>query len=177
MSNEIIKKKNNKMSKAERGSNLFYAALMAFPVLQFLIFYIGVNFKSFGYAFMQQEKISDTEIIWRFTLENFTNWFTNSSKLDDLLSTTGMALVYYGATLIVSIPLAMLFSYYIFKKCLGAKLFRIFLFIPSIIPAAAFVLTYKIVLNDVTPALFGVNDFRFDNNQFFYIIFYSLWLA
>ena len=142
----MIKKK--KMNKAERGSNLFYAALMAFPVLQFLVFYVGVNFKSFGYAFMEQEKISDTEIIWRATFDNFTRWFSNSSKLKDLLATSGMSLIYYGATLLVSIPLAMLFSYYVFKKLPGAKLFRIFLFIPSIIPAAAFVLTYKIIFND-----------------------------
>ena len=178
MSNAIMtESKKKKMRKAERGSNIFYAALMAFPVLQFLIFYVGVNFKSFGYAFMQQEKISDTEIIWRFTLNNFADWFSNSSKLNELLSTTGMSLVYYGASLLVSIPLAMLFSYYIFKKCFGAKLFRIFLFIPSIVPAAAFVLTYKIVLNDVVPVVLHNNDLRFDNNQLFYILFYNLYVS
>lgn len=179
MSNAIMTgTTKKKMRKAERGSNIFYAALMAFPVLQFLVFYVGVNFKSFGYAFMQQEKISDTEIIWRFTFDNFTNWFSNSSKLSDLLSTTGMSLLYYGASLLVSIPLAMLFSYYIFKKCLGAKLFRIFLFIPSIVPAAAFVLTYKIVFNDVTPVLFNnTNSLRFDENQLFYILFYNLYVS
>ena len=169
--------KKKKLSKAERGSNVFYATLMAFPVIQFLIFYVFVNFKSFGYAFMEQEKISDTEIVWRFTFENFTRWFSNSSKLRDLLSTTGMSLVYYGATLLVSIPLALLFSYYIFKKLPGAKLFRVFLFIPSIIPVAAFVLTYKIVLNDVTPVLFDSVKLRFDANQFFWILFFNLYVS
>lgn len=178
MSNATMELKQKSTRKADRNSNIFYAVLMAFPVIQFLIFYVGVNFKSFGYAFMEQEKISDTEIIWRFTLDNFANWFTNSSKLSDLLSTTGMSLLYYGATLLVSIPLAMLFSYYIFKQCYGANFFRIFLFIPSIIPAAAFVLTYKIFLNDVTPALFnGINDLRFDDNQLFYIFFYNLYVS
>ena len=170
----VVKKK--KTNKAERGSNIFYAALMAFPVLQFLFFYVGVNFKSFGYAFMEQEKISDTEIIWRATFDNFTRWFSNSSKLKDLLSTSGMSLIYYGATLLVSIPLAMLFSYYVFKKLPGAKLFRIFLFIPSIIPAAAFVLTYKIIFNDITPTL--INGMKsFDESQFFYILFFNLYVS
>ena len=170
----VVKKK--KTNKAERGSNIFYAALMAFPVLQFLIFYVGVNFKSFGYAFMEQEKISDTEIIWRATFDNFTRWFSNSSKLKDLLATSGMSLIYYGATLLVSIPLAMLFSYYVFKKLPGAKLFRIFLFIPSIIPAAAFVLTYKIIFNDIAPNIIdGVKSF--DESQFFYILFFNLYVS
>ena len=170
----VVKKK--KTNKAERGSNVFYAALMAFPVLQFLVFYVGVNFKSFGYAFMEQEKISDTEIIWRATFDNFTRWFSNSSKLKDLLATSGMSLIYYGATLLVSIPLAMLFSYYVFKKLPGAKLFRIFLFIPSIIPAAAFVLTYKIIFNDIAPNIInGVKSF--DESQFFYILFFNLYVS
>lgn len=159
------------------GSKVFYALLMAIPVLQFILFYVVVNFKSFGYAFMEQEKISDTEIVWRFTMENFTNWFTNSSKLEELLSTTKMSLFYYGATLVISIPLALLFSYYIFKRMFGAKLFRIFLFIPSIIPAAAFVLSYKILLNDVTPIIFNTNDLRFDGNQLIYILFFNLYVS
>ena len=176
MSNLMKEKTKKKVGKAERGSNLFYAALMAFPVLQFLIFYVGVNFKSFGYAFMEQEKISDTEIIWRATFNNFTRWFTNSAKLKELLSTSWMSLIYYGATLLVSIPLAMLFSYYIFKKLPGAKLFRIFLFIPSIIPAAAFVLTYKIIFNDITPNLIPGSK-SFDDSQFFYILFFNLYVS
>ena len=176
MSNNTMVVKKKKTNKAERGSNVFYAALMAFPVLQFLVFYVGVNFKSFGYAFMEQEKISDTEIIWRATFDNFTRWFSNSSKLKDLLATSGMSLIYYGATLLVSIPLAMLFSYYVFKKLPGAKLFRIFLFIPSIIPAAAFVLTYKIIFNDIAPNIIkGVKSF--DESQFFYILFFNLYVS
>ena len=118
-------------SKMQRGSNIFYAALMAFPVIQFVLFYIVVNFKSFGYAFMQQEKISDTEIVWHFTFDNITQWFSNPSKFRDLLSTTKMSLLYYAVTLAVSIPLGLLFAYYIFKKMPASKLFRIFLFIPS----------------------------------------------
>lgn len=168
------RKSGNRMSP---GSKVFYALLMAIPVLQFILFYVVVNFKSFGYAFMEQEKISDTEIVWRFTMENFTNWFTNSSKLEELLSTTKMSLFYYGATLVISIPLALLFSYYIFKRMFGAKLFRIFLFIPSIIPAAAFVLSYKILLNDVTPIIFNTNDLRFDGNQLIYILFFNLYVS
>ncbi|MBQ8394801.1 MAG: sugar ABC transporter permease [Clostridia bacterium] len=168
------KKRKNKLG---RGSNVFYAVLMAFPVVQFLLFYVAVNFKSFGYAFMQQEKISDTEIVWRFTFQNITQWFTNSSKFASLLDTAKMSLIYYGASLLVGIPLGLLFAYYIFKKMPAAQLFRIFLFIPSIIPAAAFVLTYKIVLNDVVPVLFGAENLRFDAHQFAYILFYNLYVS
>ena len=166
-------KRKNKM---QRGSNIFYAALMAFPVIQFILFYIVVNFKSFGYAFMQRE-IVDGGIEWHITLKSITEWFSNSTNLRELLTTTKMSLIYYGLTLLVSIPLAMLFSYYIFKKLPASRLFRIFLFIPSIIPAAAFALTYKIILNDVSWALFEVEKLRFDGNQFLWIVVYNLYVS
>lgn len=169
---KTVKRKN----KMQRGSNIFYAALMAFPVIQFILFYVVVNFKSFGYAFMEQEKI-EGGIVWHVTFKNLIEWFSNSSNLKDLWATTKMSLFYYGATLLVSIPLAMLFSYYIFKKLPASKLFRIFLFIPSIIPAAAFALTYKIMLNDVSWALFEVEKLRFDGNQLWWILFYNLYVS
>ena len=171
--NQNLKRKN----KMQRGSTIFYVALMAFPVLQFILFYIVVNLKSFGYAFMEQIKISDTEIIWRATFENFTRWFTNASELEALLSASKMSLIYYGINLLVSIPLGLLFSYYIFKKMPASGFFRIFLFVPSIIPAAAFALTYKIVLNDVTPLLFGSTNLRFDTHPFAAIVFYNLYVS
>ena len=85
-----------KKKRLDRGSNIFYALLMIFPVVQFILFYIVVNFKSFGYAFMEQEKISDTDIVWRFTFDNITNWFTNDYSRKMLFSTAKMSTVYYA---------------------------------------------------------------------------------
>lgn len=168
-------KKNNKL---QLKSNIFYAALMVFPVVQFVLFYIVVNFKSFGYAFMHRETLANGEQVWHFTFAKITEWFTNSSNLRDLLQTSKMSLIYYGFTLLVSIPLALLFSYYIFKKLPGAAAFRIFLFIPSIVPAAAFALTFKTILNEVSPELLnGASTLKFDKNQFLWILVYNLYVG
>lgn len=166
-----------KVNKMQRGSNIFYAVLMVFPVIQFLVFYVAVNFKSFGYAFMEQEIVSGTEVVWRFTFKNLTEWFTIGSKFQSLMRTAKMSLIYYGVSLLVSIPLGLLFAYYIFKKMPASKVFRVCLFIPSIIPAAAFALTYKIILNEVTPVLFGTTNWRFDAHPFGYVLFYNLYVS
>ena len=60
----------------------FYIGFMALPMLQFIIFYIGVNFNSFLLAFRNIVFNSETkryDYFWTFN--NFTNWFTltNSS--------------------------------------------------------------------------------------------------
>ena len=170
-------KKGKEKNKLQRGSNIFYAVLMVFPVIQFLIFYIAVNFKSFGYAFMEREILDTSEIVWRFTFKNITEWFTVGSKAQSLLRTAKMSLIYYGVNLLVSIPLGLLFAYYIFKKMPASKVFRVCLFIPSIMPAAAFALTYKIILNEVTPVIFGNGGWRFDAHPFGYILFYNLYVS
>lgn len=178
MANSVkTEEKTKGLKGANASSNWFYGLLMAFPIIQFILFYVVVNFKSFGYAFMEQIKVSDTEIVWKFTFDNITRWFSNPNKLTTLLSATSMSLIYYGFTLLVSIPLGLLFSYYIFKKMPLSKMFRVFLFIPSIVPAAAFVLTFKLILNNVTPVIFGHNGFRFDGNELFYVLFYTLYVS
>ncbi len=170
-------KLNKKAQTMDKSAKIFYAILMALPVLQFVLFYIVVNFQSFGFAFMDTVETTDNKIVWFFSLKNITDWFTDPYKVKDLLNATKMSLLYYGVTLCVSIPLGLLFAYYVFKKMPFAGIFRIFLFIPSIIPAAAFVLTFKYVLNEVTPILFGSNALRFDTHPLFWIIFYNLYVG
>ena len=169
--------RRNGMKSKVKKSTIFYASLMAFPILQFIVFYLAVNFRSFAYAFMDAEIVSENEMIWRFTFKNITAWFTDPSKFGNLLDTTKMSLLYYAVSLVVSIPLGLLFSYYIFKKLPLSKMFRVFLFIPSIIPAAAFVLTFKIMLNNVTPVIFGHTKFIFDKHELGYVLFYSLYVS
>ena len=168
-----VKKKN----KLQHGSNIFYAALMAFPIVQFLIFYIAVNVGSFAYAFKGQDVNTVTgEIVWKFTVSNITDWFTGS-KWQSLLEMSQKSLLYYGINLAVSIPLGLLFAYYVFKKMPASGFFRVMLFLPSIIPVAAFALTYKIILNDVVPVLFDNIELSFDSKPLFYVIFYNLYIS
>ncbi|MBR2337141.1 MAG: sugar ABC transporter permease [Clostridia bacterium] len=171
----------------ERGSNIFYALLMIFPVAQFILFYLVVNFKSFGYAFMEGTILNESRIEWSFTLKNISEWFTNAYLRTRLLDTAKMSLVFYGIMLLVSIPLGLLFAYYIFKKLPLSGFFRIFLFVPSIIPAAAFVMAYKYILNDAFPVIteqlgakmpvFKGANWSFDAHPFGYILFYNLYIS
>ena len=177
MFHTVNAKSNRKpSSKLQHGSNVFYAALMAFPVLQFLIFYIVVNVGSFAYAFKDQEVLASGEIIWRFTFDNLTNWF-KGSNWQSLKGMTGKSLLYYGINLGVSIPLGLLFAYYVFKKMPASRFFRVMLFLPSIIPVAAFALTYKIILNDVAPVLFNDINVSFDAKPLLYVIFYNVYVS
>ncbi|MBQ9114280.1 MAG: sugar ABC transporter permease [Clostridia bacterium] len=122
-------------------------------------------------------EVKDDVLTKSFSLDSILNWFKNPTEFKMLIDTAKNSLMYYGITLCISIPLGLLFAYYIFKKMPLSKMFRILLFVPSIIPAAAFVLTFKSVFEVGATELFDTNAFLFNRHQFAYIIFYNLYIS
>ena len=134
-----------KTKKSELGQNsindkLFYALFALIPSVQFIIFYIVVNFNSFLLAF---KDFSATGLEYTWTFDNFSGWFTNESQKADLWTSIGVSLKSYAIMLIVSIPLGLFFSYYMFKKMPASGVFRVLLFLPSILSAAVLAVIYK----------------------------------
>ncbi len=65
-------------------SVVFYVGFMAIPVLQFVVFYIIVNFNSFLMAFQNIRSVRVGDFSW--TLKNFTTWFSLSGDRTELLN-------------------------------------------------------------------------------------------
>ena len=160
-----------KVKKAGLGQNnlkskLFYAALVLIPSLQFLIFYVFVNINSFSLAFKvypsgaKMEDYFDFDYGWK----NFTTWFTNDQKNGDLMAAIGVSLKSYAISFCVSVPLGLFFSYYMFKRMPGAKLFRVLLFLPSIISGAVLAVIFKYVTCRALGGTDGILTDWFDKN-------------
>ena len=56
MTNNTVKKR----TRAAKGDMLFYVLMMAWPILQFCVFYIAVKFNSILYSFQRYDKLSRT---------------------------------------------------------------------------------------------------------------------
>lgn len=137
-------------------SKIFYISLMIWPVIQFLVFYIAVNINSFLLAFREISPDNYNSFTW--SLSAFRDWFTGDNKLQ-LLNALKVSLKSYAILLCIGVPLGVLFAYYIFKKMPGAMIFRVLLFMPSIISAIVLVTIYMYftdyVLPDVVLKIFG----------------------
>lgn len=123
---------------------LFYCCLLALPLLQYAIFYIGVNFNSFFLAFTNYDKLTGTKSFAGF--ENFKTVYTTffqSSEAGNFGIRLRNALVNYGCSLVIGVGGAVLFSYYIYKKQFGGNFFKIILFLPSVIPGIASISIYR----------------------------------
>ena len=147
------------MKKATKNSAktiqlLFYCGMLALPVIQFCVFYVGVNFRTITLSFQNYSLSKNAyEFIWFdnyikmikdvFSEYKFRMAFLNSFK-------------YYLANLVTSIPLGLLFSYYIFKKRFLSGFMKIMFFMPSIIGSMVLVILYQMVVNNIIPSVFGV---------------------
>ena len=137
-----IRKKNLMKSKKNRGKTIFYWSVLAFPLLQFAIFYIGVNLNSFALAFQKFNMYGDgLEFVgFDHLLTNFKAVFQKFQEADYLMKAFSNSVVAYLVGLAVGLTLALLFSYYLYKKYFMSKFFKVILFLPFIISSIILVI-------------------------------------
>lgn len=145
-----MKNKLNKRASWKRRDLWFYVLLMAFPVIQFCVFYIGVNAKSIVMAFQRIDIVGGTT---QWTLENIKEALRMMATMPQMLSILSVSVVSYLLTQGIGIPLALFFSYYIYKKLPGHGFFRIILFLPSIISSIVLATIYQFFVERAVPAM------------------------
>ncbi|MCQ2742478.1 MAG: sugar ABC transporter permease [Bacilli bacterium] len=134
--------------KAKRA--LFYWCILALPLIQFLIFYVYVNFDSVILAFQSYEQpIGEVGYTVSFAgLSNFKNVF-DIIKAKPFLLTNSLLL--FVVDFFIGIPLALLFSYYIYKRRFFSSWFRVLLFLPQIISGTVFAIFFKELVSFAFP--------------------------
>ena len=174
MTNNTVKKR----ARAAKGDMLFYVLMMAWPILQFCVFYIAVKFNSILYSFQRYDKLSRT-FTWTFDyVKSALKMMTASPAL---VETMKMTLLFFLLFTGINTPLGLLFSYYISKKQFASGFFRVFLFLPSIICSVIMVLIYgnfvDVALPEIVRVLTGKTVgglMSTKSTRFFAVMFYNL---
>lgn len=124
----------------KRGELIFLIAILAVPTIHWLVFWLYVNLSTFALAFQNQ--------LGQWSLINF-NVFWDSLR-SPYGFTVGQSIIntlkYWGAGLGIIFPLSIVIAYYIFKKILFYKFFRVMFFFPSIITGIILVSVYNMVI-------------------------------
>ncbi len=171
-----------KLNKKELNKRLFYASIVILPIIQFLIFYVVVNFRSFLFAFQTYDDVTKYTFVW---FQNFKEIFESLSTKEGevLVDSAKNSLVLYLFTLIIGTGGAILFSNYIYKKYFGSKFFQIVLFLPHIISGVVLMTVYKFLLDQGIPQLgkmFGVKIKPLldnYNDHFKLVLIFQLWMG
>lgn len=174
MTNNTVKKR----TRAAKGDMLFYVLMMAWPILQFCVFYIAVKFNSILYSFQRYDKLSRT---FTWTLDYVKSALKMMTTSPALVETMKMTLLFFLLFTGINTPLGLLFSYYISKKQFVSGFFRVFLFLPSIICSVIMVLIYgnfvDVALPEIVRVLTGKTVgglMSTKSTRFFAVMFYNL---
>ncbi len=174
MTNNTVKKR----TRAAKGDMLFYVLMMAWPILQFCVFYIAVKFNSILYSFQRYDKLSRT---FTWTLDYVKSALKMMTTSPALVETMKVTLLFFLLFTGINTPLGLLFSYYISKKQFAFGVFRVFLFLPSIICSVIMVLIYgnfvDVALPEIVRVLTGKTVgglMSTKSTRFFAVMFYNL---
>ena len=139
------------------GELIFYICLVALPLLQVGIFYVYVNLNSFAMSFQTYDKLAG-KFSWDPEFTSFQRlWteLTTPSFGSSILWTAFVNSVWiWFLTALFGRFLAILFSYYIYKKWMFDKMFKFFLFLPSVLPGILLVIVFKFFANEAIPGYF-----------------------
>lgn len=178
----IVGRKKDFKDKKKREQILFYASFAIIPILQFIIYYIIVNFRTVVFAFQQYDVYTGSYGFIGF--KNFIEVFAQISQGGVIAIAVKNSLLLYGVTLLIGTTFALVFSYYINKKFLGSSVFRIILYLPHIMSNVSVVSIYKYFVDVGVPFVY-LNVFGKEiaplladsGTQFYTIMFLSVYLS
>ena len=162
---------------------LFYFGLIILPVMQFAIFYIFVNFNSFLLAFQEFDLWGETATF--AGLKNFSTVFDELFTKKIFNKIFANSLIASGANLLVGIPLAVLFSHYIYRKGALAGLFKTILYIPHVVSSVSLVIIYKyfvelgipFVIQSMNGGELIAGLYSNPDTSFATVLFFNLWVG
>ena len=182
---EEPKKKTRHLTK--RASEvIFIVAMLFFPLLQFVIFWIVPNFNSIIMGFQDS--------YGGFTMNNFKRFFDFISEKDflgnynEIVYAIKNSIIYFAVNIFISTPIVIFFSYVLFKRVPMSGVFKIVFYLPSIIGATVTTTLFRALLLEGAPAyellkamgfiteemeLLGL--FANDSTAFLMVIIYSIW--
>ena len=175
-------KQEKGLSTARKKELIFYCLMFALPVLQILIFYFYVNFRSISLAFTEYD--AETGKYFFVGIENFIKIIEgvhpkmSNFNINFILKNTSLA---FTMELLFGFIPAIFFSYYIFKKYPLSGVFKVILYTPHIVSTIIFVVIYRNFVESALPQisekLFGIeiqdvfNQVNEGRTRFFMIFF------
>jgi len=167
--------------KKRRADLIFVSIMLCFPIIHFLIMWVGVNFNSILLAFKQY----DLNFDYTWSLGNFERVLGELQSNQGVIESMWNSVIFWICTSVLTLPVALLISYYFYKRYRFHGVLKTAFFIPSLMAGIVTVTVFYILVDRGYPLLmerlFGRQELGLLINQktqfgtvLFYNIFYSL---
>lgn len=139
------RKKGSSQKSFRREALIFCYLCMLIPLLQWLVFWLYVNWQTIMLAF--KNPLTDQ---WDFTINYEWLWRTqvaidsNSAKYNGtLIQAFGNTMMFFGISVFFTLPMSVIISYFIYKKIFGYKMFRLAFYLPAVLPSLVMTTVYQ----------------------------------
>ena len=162
------KKLNNRKPKmgGKAKRNIFIILMLAYPVIQFIVFWGAVNINTIIMTFQRQViTISEGDYSISTNFSGFQNYgMVFRNILNDEFTQRRLinSLLYMPVNSFIILPLSLIFSYFLAKKVPLSNFFRVVFFLPSILPIVVLTMSFGLTLdptfgpiNSILKSLFG----------------------
>ena len=134
----------------QSGATIFVIAILSVPIIQWIIFWFGVNINSFRLAFRRE--LLNGEIVWDFMNFKELEYAFQSIKnpllaQGNILFAFRNTMIYFGISTFVMMPLSLIVAFFIYKQIQGYKVFRIAFYLPAVIPSIIMVEAYGSIVD------------------------------
>lgn len=140
-------------SNSKKKSDLrFYCIMMALPIIQFCIMWLGSNTNSILLAFKEY----DANLNATYTLANFIEVFQRIASDKVVQSAFANSAIFYLCSQVLTIPISLAISYYFHRKWRFSRGLKTLLFLPSVVASVATVTSFYIIADRLYPALYNL---------------------
>ncbi len=163
------------ISKKKISMYVFICVFLAWPMIQFSIFYVYMNFNNIMLAFKGMNV--DGSTYWN-GLNNFKNvLFGLDVDILTICLKNNFAMFFW--TTIIGMPLNMIFAFYLYKKKWGSSVIRIVYMLPNMVSGVVITLLFMKFVEVGLPIVFPDMPNLIKNNDTAFImqIVYTLWLG
>lgn len=165
--------KRKSLTSRKRKELLFFIVLTAYPLLQFAVFYVGVNVNSILLAFKKFNP--DTAGYYFIGTANFKEFLGDLRHSSAMITAVCNSLKLFVCNMVIALPLNLLFSYFLHKKVPLHGFFRVVLFLPQIISSLVVSLMFRYFVENALPTVLHMNLLANKSTGFGTMIFYYIW--
>lgn len=174
-----------KVMTREQKRSIFFGCMIAIPVILFIIFYGIVNIDVILMAF-KTYTLDKENLVYVENFAGFDNFkvvfeYLNYTYSDGSTHWTMVtnSVILWAVKLCVGLPVSIIFSYYVYKKCYASGFFRVILFLPNVISGIIMVYSFRLVVDVALPELFDWETGLIGNQKtaFITIMAFHVWLG
>ena len=175
------KNKNKTLGSGKVRERIFLFTLFAWPVVCFCINFFWANANMFVLCFKGYDR--DTQSFYFLTeniFQNFTKVINDLRFMPDLSLMLKNSFINLAFQMLVTSTIAIMVSFFLYKKVMGHKFYVVIMFLPQIISSIVFTITFKYLVEYVPRDLLGLDIPSLINNpqtSFWTLQLFAFWIG